>query len=136
MKSLAIRATLTATALAALAGLAIVSQTGAASARDILSCEGGSRRSVVECCERQVMKKGLPIWMRQTGANCQSLSIRCTSGASGSSLTHASKRLCVAVNDHQPGSNNPGGGKNPVRPGGNTPGGGNPNGNPGSTSPR
>lgn len=61
------------------AGLSLFAASGTANARNVLKCDGADRWSVVECCETIVMKKGLPLWMKQTGRNCES-SVKCTRG--------------------------------------------------------
>ncbi|MCB1379893.1 MAG: hypothetical protein KDK89_16225 [Alphaproteobacteria bacterium] len=64
--------------LAAVSGLAMFSQTASASASNVLSCEGSDRRSVVECCQTLLLKKGPPLWMRQTAKNCTTVTVRCS----------------------------------------------------------
>lgn len=77
-KSIQIRTIAITTAFAAMTGLALFAQTGSASAKNVLSCEGPDRRSVRECCESLVQRKGLPMWMKQTGRNCVTgVTIRC-----------------------------------------------------------
>jgi hypothetical protein len=83
------------TLMAILGSLALVGAQPAA-ARNILSCEGPSRQSVVECCERQVLRHGLPMWMLQTGSNCRRMATRCFTVQTGTSYASL-KTVCVAV---------------------------------------
>lgn len=86
-------------AFATLTGLAMFAQSGAASAKGVLSCTGSDRQSVVECCENKVSRKGMPMWMRESGLNCSSATM-CGGGkkAGQQSLTAAvavvKPRLC------------------------------------------
>ena len=59
-------------AFATLSGLAMFAQSGAASAKSVLSCTGADRQSVIDCCENKVSRKGMPMWMRESGLNCSS----------------------------------------------------------------
>lgn len=89
LRNLAAAATMTMAA-----SLAMLFNTGAASAKNVLKCDGSDRFSVVECCETIVMKKGLPLWMKQTGRNCESI-VKCSARANGGS---DNKRRCWAYN--------------------------------------
>ena len=82
MTNIASRTILSALTVSAIAGIAMMSQAGTASAKSVTSCEGGSRRSVIECCETLVQRKGKPLWMKQTGRNCSS-AVVCTGGGGG-----------------------------------------------------
>jgi hypothetical protein len=117
------RSALSAFAVSAIAGLALMAQTGSASAKSVLSCEAGSMRSVIECCETIVKRKGLPMWMKQSGRNCSSSAV-CRGRASGRTpVTHAvaPARICrIAIQYPQDRTN--GGNPNTGR--------GNPNGSP------
>jgi hypothetical protein len=95
-QSFSFRSLIAGSTLAAIAGLAMFAQTGTASAKSVLSCEGDSRRSVVECCERIVQRKGMPFWMKQTGANCAKSSVKCFSVSSGTTYL-PDKRVCKVV---------------------------------------
>jgi hypothetical protein len=76
-------------------GFAMVAQSGAANAKNVLSCDGGGRQSIVECCETIVLKKGLPMWMRQTGRNCATIGVICAGGNHDTSFAAAAvKRRC------------------------------------------
>ncbi len=87
-------------AFATLSGLAMFAQSGAASAKSVLSCTGADRQSVIECCENKVSRKGMPMWMRESGLNCSSATM-CGGGkkAGKQSLTAAvavkKPRLCA-----------------------------------------
>lgn len=112
LKSLTLRAALPASALAAIATLALMPQSSPASAREILSCKGSSRQSVVECCQREVLKKGQPIWMREAGGSCHSMVVKCKGGT----FTAASApNYCVSMLYSQRGKGDPtrGGGRSP-----------------------
>lgn len=79
-----------ASAFALTASLAMFAQAGTASAKNVLNCRGDSRADVLECCNEIVERKGLPLWMIQTGQNCKSISrgARCVS-KQGSSIAAA-----------------------------------------------
>jgi hypothetical protein len=75
---------ITASALGAVTAIIMFAQAGQASAASgVLGCEGSSRRAVVECCQQQVKKHGMPMWMRQAGAACNSRIVKCTGGTAG-----------------------------------------------------
>lgn len=59
-------------------GLAIAAQTGAASASNVLSCDGTGRQPLIQCCETAILEHGRPLWMRQSGKNCLSATIKCS----------------------------------------------------------
>jgi hypothetical protein len=95
MTNIASSSLLSAFAVSAVAGLAMMATAGPASAKKVQSCEGTDRRSVIECCETIVARKGLPNWMIQTGRNCSSATA-CKGGRQ--TLTHAvAPRLCQVV---------------------------------------
>jgi hypothetical protein len=118
MTNIASKSLLSAFAVSAVAGLAMMATAGSAAAKKVQSCEGTDRRSVIECCEHIVARKGLPNWMIQTGRNCSSATV-CKGGKQP--LTHAvAPRLCRVVyvppNKRDGGdsdSHNPPGGRNP-----------------------
>lgn len=87
------------------AGFAVIAQSGAASAKNVLSCKGAGRQSLIECCETAVLKHGLPMWMRQTGRNCQQVAVRCVGGSDDSALTHVVKKRCFFVAENQDNDN-------------------------------
>lgn len=92
-RSIHIRSLVITSAFAA-ASLALFAHSGQAKAMNVLKCEGASRQSVVECCETIVMRKGMPLWMKQTGRNCMA-SARCVaSGDPQSTSVAAAKRHC------------------------------------------
>ncbi len=83
-------------------GFAIAAQSGTASARSILNCEGGGRQSLTECCEVEVLKKGLPLWMRQTGRNCSTARMRCVSSPNDPASTASPvRKRCVYVAEYE-----------------------------------
>lgn len=83
-------------------GFAIAVQSGTASARSVLSCEGGGRQSLIECCEIEVLKKGLPLWMRQSGRNCATARVRCVSGHNDpASSANSVRKRCVYVAEYE-----------------------------------
>ena len=120
-------------AISTITGIAMMAQTGAASARSVTSCEGTDRRSVIECCEVLVQRKGMPLWMKQTGRNCSSAA-KCSGGKQTWTTAAVAPKLCKIVrfipNDREGGGNgNPGkGGRD--NPNGGTAGTSNPNGAP------
>lgn len=79
----------------ATASLALFAYSGPAKAMNVLKCEGASRQSVVECCETIVMRKGMPLWMKQTGRNCMA-SARCVASGDpqSTSIAAVAKRHC------------------------------------------
>ena len=116
-------------AISTITGIAMMAQTGAASARSVTSCEGTDRRSVIECCEVLVQRKGMPLWMKQTGRNCSSAA-KCTSRGGGNNPTYGATvappnvKLCKIVRvirDRDGGGN--GGRGNPGKGGRDTPNG-------------
>lgn len=97
--TLTIRSILSASAISALGAIALLAQTGNASAaKNVLSCDGTSRRSVIECCETLVRKNGLPMWMKREGKNCRSQSLVCVTKSSGITYNY-SKKYCYYVRD-------------------------------------
>jgi hypothetical protein len=42
-----------------------------AEAKSVLSCQGGTSKKVVDCCEKLVKENGRPHWMIQNGTSCQ-----------------------------------------------------------------
>ena len=99
MTNIASKTFLSAFTVSAIAGIALMSQAGTASAKSVTSCEGTSRQSVIECCETLVQRKGMPMWMKQTGRNCSSFVV-CTGGGGGGklALTHVAApkpKLCM-----------------------------------------
>ncbi len=65
-----------ASAFGVVSAFMMFAQAGQASAATSVStCEGPSRRAVLQCCETNVKKSGLPIWMRQAGASCHTPAI-------------------------------------------------------------
>lgn len=85
-----------ASAFGVVSALMMFAQAGQASAAtSVLSCEGSNRGAVLQCCETQVKKSGLPLWMRQMGAHCSSLRIekmvKCAAN------THANKRCKLVM---------------------------------------
>ena len=114
MTNIASRTILSALTVSAIAGIAMMSQAGTASANSVTSCEGASRRSVIECCETLVQRKGKPLWMKQTGRNCSS-AVVCTGGGGGGklALTHVAApkpKLCMVKRvdrDRDGGNDNP-----------------------------
>lgn len=136
MTTIASKTFLSALAVSAIAGIAMMAQTGSASARSVTSCEGTDRRSVIECCQTLVKRKGMPMWMKQSGRNCSTSTV-CRAGGSGNQpTTHAVAPVNKCWVKYIPrdrdggndGHDNPGKGRD-------TPN-GNPNGNPtgGSTN--
>lgn len=114
MTNIASKTFLSAFTVSAIAGIALMSQAGTASAKSVTSCEGTSRQSVIECCETLVQRKGMPMWMKQTGRNCSSFVV-CTGGGGGGklALTHVAApkpKLCMvkrADRDRDGGNDNP-----------------------------
>ena len=114
MTNIASKTFLSAFTVAAISGIAMMSQAGTASAKSVTSCEGTSRQSVIECCEVLVQRKGMPMWMKQTGRNCSS-SVVCTGGGGGGkpTLTHVvapKPKLCKVErkqHDRDGGNDNP-----------------------------
>lgn len=90
--SINIRSIAAISAFAGLSAMALVAQTGTASAKSVLSCDGTSRQSVIECCQTLVHKKGMPYWMVREGRNCQTAKVVCISGEYASTV--AGPRLC------------------------------------------
>ena len=137
MTNITSKTVFSALAISTIAGIAMMAQTGAAAARSVTSCEGTDRRSVIECCEVLVQRKGMPLWMKQTGRNCSSAA-KCSGG--GNNPTYGATvapKLCKIVRliprDRDGGGN--GGHDNPGNGGRDTPNGGstgtsNPNGVP------
>lgn len=61
-----------ASAFGAVTAIIMFAQAGQANAAtNVLNCEGSSRSAVMACCEQRVVKHGMPLWMRQAGANCK-----------------------------------------------------------------
>ena len=129
-------------AISTIAGIAMLAQTSGAAARSVTSCEGSSRQSVVECCEVLVQRKGMPLWMKQTGRNCSSAA-KCVSTGGGRNPTYgatvapAKPKLCkiVRINTDDREGGGDGGRDNPGKGGRDNPNGGNtdtsnPNGRP------
>lgn len=85
-----LRSLTVASAFALAASLAMFAQASTASAKNVLNCRGDTRAGVLECCNEIVERKGMPVWMIQTGQNCKSIarSARCVS-KQGSSITAA-----------------------------------------------
>ena len=114
MTNIASKTFLSAFTVSAIAGIAMMSQAGTASAKSVTSCEGTSRQSVIECCETLVQRKGMPMWMKQTGRNCSSFVV-CTGGGGGGklALTHVAApkpKLCMVKRvdrDRDGGNDNP-----------------------------
>ena len=114
MTNIASKTFLSAFTVSAIAGIAMMSQAGTASAKSVTSCEGTSRQSVIECCETLVQRKGMPMWMKQTGRNCSSFVV-CTGGGGGGklALTHVAApkpKLCKVERkqrDRDGGNDNP-----------------------------
>ena len=42
-----------------------------AEAKSVLSCQGGTSKKVVDCCEKLVKENGRPYWMIQAGMTCK-----------------------------------------------------------------
>jgi hypothetical protein len=116
------RSILSVSAFTAAVVFSILAQSGQASAaKGVKYCEGGSKRSVVECCETLVKKNGTPIWMRQTGKNCAT-AVKCYRPTFAAGGKQRCKIAILKVRDG-------GGNKNPGGRGRGTPGAaGNPNG--------
>jgi hypothetical protein len=126
MTNIASRAIFSAITVSAIAGFAMLSQSGAASAKSVTHCEGASRQSVIECCETLVQRKGKPLWMKQTGRNCSS-SVVCKGGGKPT-FTHVSApKLCMIKRVER---DRDGGNDRPDR------GNDNPNGTPGTSGPK
>lgn len=100
-RNIAVASVFTVTAAAAMAA-----QTSVASAKNVLSCDSGDRRSVIECCESIVQRKGLPLWMKQTGRNCSSV-VKCSASSQSfrASANFAPVRRCYVKLDTYEGTN-------------------------------
>lgn len=112
-----IRSILSATAISAAGALALFAPTGTASAaNNVLSCDGTSRTSVIECCETLVRTNGSPMWLKREGKNCRTATIVCTTKTYGTTAV-AARKVCkyiyVSSSDgsKKPGGDTPGGGK-------------------------
>jgi hypothetical protein len=92
-----VRTIAAASAFAAISAMAVVAQTGTASAKNVLSCDGTSRRSVIECCETLVQKKGLPYWMVREGRNCQTATVVCRYGTFSTAVAGGGQKYCKMV---------------------------------------
>jgi len=92
-RSIHIRSLVITSAFAA-ASLALFAHSGQAKAMNVLKCEGASRQSVVECCETIVMRKGMPLWMKQTGRNCRAAARCVVSGNPQSTSIAAVAKRC------------------------------------------
>lgn len=117
MTTIASKTFLSALAISALAGIAMFAQSSAASAKSVTSCEGTDRRSVIECCETLVQRKGLPMWMKQTGRNCSSSTV-CRGGNKPNTAVAATTPRCWVK--YVPHDRDGGGNKNPGKSRGNT----------------
>ncbi len=94
MTNIASKTFLSAFTVAAISGIAMLAQAGTASAKSVTSCEGSSRQSVIECCEVLVQRKGMPLWMKQTGRSCRT-SVKCYN-------TYTAANVCaIRVTDNE-----------------------------------
>jgi len=48
---------------------------GAAEAKSVLNCQGGTSKKVVDCCEKLVKENGRPFWMVQSGMTCKRIAV-------------------------------------------------------------
>ena len=82
--------------LSGFAAAALLAQSHEASAKNVTSCKGNSRQSVIDCCETLVKKRGyLPYWMKHAGKNCSSAAV-CVPGGKPQPATFAApaKKKC------------------------------------------
>jgi hypothetical protein len=68
--------TFTAAAFGVAALFSIISFGSSAQASSVLSCYGATANQAVACCDRMVEKKGMPLWMMQSGASCHT-AVKC-----------------------------------------------------------
>jgi hypothetical protein len=95
--------------LGAIAAVMMLAQSGQASAKSVLSCDGSNRSSVVQCCEDNVNQHGMPFWMRQSGGSCTK-AVKCVGRYSTAAAGYAKKCRFVAIMiENDGGPNNPGG---------------------------
>ena len=107
------RSIATASAFAIVGAFAIAAQTGSASAaKNVLSCDGTSRQSVIECCETLVRQNGLPTWLKRDGRSCRTASIQCTTKTYGTAAV-ATKKVCKIVYSPFEGGDKGRSGRNP-----------------------
>lgn len=134
MTNIASKTIVSALTVSAIAGFAMLAQSGSASAKSVTSCEGTDRRSVIECCETLVQRKGLPMWMKQTGRNCSSATV-CRGGGGKQPLTHAVAKTPRCWVKYVPRDRDGGGNKTPDKGRDNPNGGGTASTNNGNTKP-
>ena len=60
-----------AAAFGAAALLSMLAFGSTAEAKSVLSCQGGTSKKVVDCCEKLVKENGRPYWMIQAGTSCK-----------------------------------------------------------------
>lgn len=112
------------TAAAAFGAVALFSMlsfgSNAEASTSVASCRGPTAAKVVSCCEEITEKKGRPLWMLQTGKNCQSVTVCRGRGTIG--LTAVNFRRCyiqvlykVKEGGGEMRDNNPRGGPNSIR---------------------
>jgi hypothetical protein len=80
-------------------GFTLVAYSSSANASNVLSCDGAGRQPLIQCCETAVLEHGRPLWMRQSGKNCLSATIKCSGR---SDVAGAVNKRCwyVAEYDH------------------------------------
>ena len=68
---------------------------GTAEAKSVLSCQGGTSKKVVDCCEKLVKENGRPVWMVQSGMTCKKIAV-CRGGANLLAVAAVVPNRCYA----------------------------------------
>jgi hypothetical protein len=82
-----IRAAAGLSVIAAISAISMLASAGTASAKSVLSCEGTNRGAVVECCQEEIRRSGMPFWMQHSGGNCNKAA-KCTGTFSTANNRH------------------------------------------------
>ena len=108
------------TAVAAFGAAALFSMLSfgsTAEAKSVLSCQGGTSKKVVDCCEKLVKENGRPYWMIQAGMTCKKAAA-CRGGLIGIAAV-ANKRCYIRIleiRDGGEGGGDPGRGRPSSQP--------------------
>ena len=84
-----------AAAFGAAALFSMLSFGGTAEAKSVLSCQGGTSKKVVDCCEKLVKENGRPFWMVQSGMTCKKITT-CRGGPNLVAVAVVAPKRCYA----------------------------------------
>ena len=84
-----------AAAFGAAALLSMLAFGGTAEAKSVLSCQGGTSKKVVDCCEKLVKENGRPFWMVQSGMTCKKITV-CRGGSNLLAVAVVAPNRCYA----------------------------------------